>query len=258
VIGFLHSQSLPAYAERVAAFHLGLAETTFTEGKNVVIDYYWADGKVDRVLSLAAELVRKRYAVIVVLGSTPAALALKAATRTIPIIFQIGPDPVAAGLVASLNRPGGNLTGVSIINVEVIAQRLELLHELAPMAKSVALLVNPTNAAATEAETKEMQRAAQVRGLSLAVLNATTPAEIELVRLRPAVIVTTGGTRAAFAAKAATQAIPIVFEVGIDPIETGLVASLNRPSSNLTRPRYAHPQISNARSVPSRFIPMGG
>src|SRR5262249_53092279 len=178
VVGFLHSQSLPAYAERVAAFHRGLAETTFIEGKNVAIDYYWAGGKVDRVLSLAAEMVRKRYAVIVVLGSTPAALALKAATRTMPIIFQIGPDPVAAGLVTSLNRPGGNLTGASIINVEVIAKRLEILHELVPSAKSVALLVNPSNAAATEAETKEMQWAAQVLGLSLVVLNATTPAEI--------------------------------------------------------------------------------
>lgn len=112
--------------------------------------------------------------VIVILGSTLAALALKTATRTIPIVFQIGPDPVAVGLVASLNRPGGNLTGASIINVEVIAKRLEVLHELVPTAKSVALLVNPTNAAVTEAETKEMQRAAQVLGLSFVVLDATT------------------------------------------------------------------------------------
>jgi putative ABC transport system substrate-binding protein len=179
LIGFLHSQSLPAYAERLSAFHRGLVETGFVEGKNVAIDYYWADGQVDRVLSLAADVVRKRYAVIVVFGSTPAALALKVATQTIPIVFQIGPDPVAAGLVPSLNRPGGNLTGVSVINVEVIAKRLELLHELAPMAKSVALLVNPTNTAATEAETKEMHRAVQVLGLSLVVLNATSQAEIE-------------------------------------------------------------------------------
>jgi putative tryptophan/tyrosine transport system substrate-binding protein len=179
VIGFLHSQSLQSYAEFLPAFHRGLVETGFAEGKNVAIDYYWADGQVDRLLSIATEMVRKRYVVIVVFGSTPAALALKAATQTIPIVFQIGPDPVAVGLVASLNRPGGNLTGASTINVEVIAKRLEMLHELVPTAKSVALLVNPTNAAAALAETKEMQRAARVLGLSLVALNATTPAEIE-------------------------------------------------------------------------------
>jgi putative ABC transport system substrate-binding protein len=121
-IGFLDSQSLPAYAERIPAFHRGLAETGFVEGQNVAIDYHWANGQVGRVVSLAAEVVRKRYAVIVVFGSTPAAQALKEATQTIPIVFQIGPDPVAAGLVASLNRPHGNLTGVSVI-VEVIAKR---------------------------------------------------------------------------------------------------------------------------------------
>jgi putative ABC transport system substrate-binding protein len=179
VIGFLHSQSLPPYVEPVAAFHRGLAETGYIEGRNVAIDYRWAEGQVGRVVALAAEMVRNRYAVIAVLGSTPGALALKAATQTIPIVFSVGPDPVAAGLVVSLNRPGGNLTGASVINVEVIAKRLELLHELVPAAKSVALLVNPDNAAATEAEMKEMQRAAHVLGLRLIVLNARAPAEIE-------------------------------------------------------------------------------
>jgi ABC-type uncharacterized transport system substrate-binding protein len=178
-IGFLHSQSPPAAVERLPAFHRGLAETGYIEGKNVAIDYRWGEGHVDRVVALAAEMVRNRYAVIAVIGSTPGALALKAATQTVPIVFQIGPDPVTAGLVASLNRPGGNLTGVSVINVEVIAKRLQLLHELVPAAKSVAFLVNPDNAAATEAEMKEMQRAAQVLGLRLIVLNASTPAEIE-------------------------------------------------------------------------------
>jgi putative ABC transport system substrate-binding protein len=178
VIGFLHSQSPPADA-RVAAFHRGLAETGYIEGKNVAIDYRWAEGHVDRVIALAAEMVHNRYAVIAVFGSTPGALALKAATQTVPIVFQIGPDPVTAGLVASLSRPGGNLTGATGINVETIAKRLELLNELVPAAKSVAFLVNPDNAAATEAEMKEMQRAAQVLGLRLIVLNARTPAEIE-------------------------------------------------------------------------------
>jgi putative tryptophan/tyrosine transport system substrate-binding protein len=179
VVAFLYSQSPAGSVELMAAFHRGLAETGYIEGKNVAIDYRWAEGHVDRVVALATEMVRSRYAVIAVFGSTPGALALKAATQTIPIVFQIGPDPVTAGLVASLNRPGGNLTGTSIINVEVIAKRLELLHELVPSAKSVAFLVNPDNAAATEAETKEMQRAAQLLGLRLIVLNASTPAEIE-------------------------------------------------------------------------------
>jgi len=179
VIGFLHSQSLPAFVEPMAAFHRGLAETGYIEGKNVAIDYRWAEGHVDRVVALAAEMVRNRYAVIAVIGSTPGALALKAATQTVPIVFQVGPDPVTVGLVASLNRPGGNLTGVSVINVEMIAKRLEILHELVPAAKSVAFLVNPDNAAATEAEMKEMQGAAQSLGLRLMVLNARTQAEIE-------------------------------------------------------------------------------
>src|SRR5271169_3591275 len=105
VIGFLHSQSLPAFVEPVAAFHRGLAETSYIEGKNVAIDYRWAEGHVDRVVALAAEMVRNRYAVIAMIGSTPGALALKAATQTVPIVFQVGPDPVTADLVASLNRP---------------------------------------------------------------------------------------------------------------------------------------------------------
>jgi putative ABC transport system substrate-binding protein len=124
-------------------------------------------------------MARNRYAVIVVAGSTPGALALKEATQTVPVVFLIGPDAVAAGLVASLNRPGGNLTGASIISVEIIAKRLEMLHELVPAVNSVALLVNPTNANVTEAETKELRRAAGEFGLRLLVLKASTPAEIE-------------------------------------------------------------------------------
>jgi putative tryptophan/tyrosine transport system substrate-binding protein len=179
VIGLLHGQSPEANTKYVAAFRRGLIETGFTEGTNVSIDYHWSEGHVDRVIALANEMARNRYAAIVVLGSTPGALALKAATQTIPIIFQIGPDPVAAGLVASLNHPGGNLTGASIINVEVIAKRLELLLELVPAAKSVAHLVNVTNAAATEAETNEMRAAASALGLRLVTLSASTPNEIE-------------------------------------------------------------------------------
>jgi putative tryptophan/tyrosine transport system substrate-binding protein len=181
VIGLLSSQSREAGGEslRLEAFHRGLAETGYVEGRNVAVEYRWAEGQNDRMPALAAELVRRRMAVIATLGTTPGALALKAATQTIPIVFMIGPDPVAAGLVASLNRPGGNLTGVTVNNVEVIAKRLELLHELVPAAKSIAFLINPNNPAATAAETGELQAAARVLGLNLLLLNASTAAEIE-------------------------------------------------------------------------------
>jgi putative tryptophan/tyrosine transport system substrate-binding protein len=179
VIGLLLAQSPDSYATYLAAFHRGLAEAGYVEGRNVVIESRWAEGQADRLSALAADLVRARPAVIVVLG-TPGALSLKAATQTIPVVFQIGPDPVAVGLVPSLGRPGGNLTGVTISNVEVIAKRLEALHELLPDAALVAFLVNPTNAAATEAELMEMRIAAGTLGLRLLVVNSSTPGEIEI------------------------------------------------------------------------------
>jgi putative ABC transport system substrate-binding protein len=178
VIGFLGSSSPDEFAPVQNAFRQGLNESGFEEGRNVAIEYRWAESQLNRLPALAADLVRRRVAVIAA-GSTPAALAAKAATTTIPIIFATGADPVALGLVASLNRPGGNLTGTSTISVEMIAKRLELLAELLPAAKSVALLVNPTNAAATEAETKEMRIAASALGLRLVVLNASTRNGIE-------------------------------------------------------------------------------
>jgi len=179
VVGFLGGQSREAARESIEAFHRGLAETGYVEGRNVAIEYRWADGQTDRMPALAAELVRLRMAVIAAVGTTPGALALKAATQTIPIAFVIGPDPVAVGLVESLNRPGGNLTGATNNNVEVIAKRLELLHELVPSARSVAVLVNPNNAPATSAESGELQAAARVLRLDLLTLNASTGAEID-------------------------------------------------------------------------------
>jgi putative tryptophan/tyrosine transport system substrate-binding protein len=175
----LHPQSRDTSREVVTAFLRGLAETGYVEGANVAVEHRWAEGRVDRMPGLAAELVGGGFAAIVVIGSTPGALALKAATQTIPIVFSVGPDPVATGLVASLNRPGGNLTGVTVSNVQVIAKRLELLHELAPRATTMALLVNPTNAAATRAELTETQSAAQALGLRLMVVNASKPTEID-------------------------------------------------------------------------------
>src|SRR4051812_46920773 len=146
VIGFLHPESLVAMREDAAAFHRGLAATGFVENRNVALEYRWAEGQNDRLPALAAELVRREVAVIVALG-TPATVAAKAATNTIPIVFQVGVDPREFGFVASLNRPGGKLTGVAELNVEVTAKCLEVLHELVPAAASIAFLGNPANLA---------------------------------------------------------------------------------------------------------------
>jgi putative ABC transport system substrate-binding protein len=145
VIGFLHLTSLETNRENLAAFRLGLGDTGYIENKNVAIEYRWAQGRNDRLPTLVAELVGRQVTVIVVLESTNGALAAKAATNTIPVVFMQGADPVRIGLVDSLNRPGGNLTGINLFLVEVVAKRLELLLELVPTAKSIAYLRNPTN-----------------------------------------------------------------------------------------------------------------
>ena len=173
VIGFLHSASFDTIANLVQSFHQGLSEAGFVEGRNVSIEYRWAEGHYDRLPALAADLVRRQVAVIMASGGTPAALAAKAATTAIPIVVLVGVDPVTAGLVASLNQPGGNVTGISILNVAVVAKRLELLHELVPTAAVIALLVNPTNPVYTEPEIKEARDAAGSLGLQLQVLNAS-------------------------------------------------------------------------------------
>ena len=199
VIGFLSAQSPDTNADRLRAFRQGLKETGYVEGENVAIEYRWASNQLDRLPELAAELVRRRVAVIAAtIGPTPS-FAAKAATTTIPIVFAVGEDPVRLGLVASLARPGGNLTGINVFNAELTAKRLELLRELVPAAARVAVLVNPANAATTESQLRDVEPAARALGLQIQVLNASTSREINaafaaFVRERPdALFVATDG-----------------------------------------------------------------
>jgi putative tryptophan/tyrosine transport system substrate-binding protein len=180
VVGHLGSQSSDVLSSRMGAFREGLSEMGYVESRNVAIEYRWAEGQRDRLPALAADLVRRQVAVIVTGGSSAAALAAKAATSTIPIVFSTAGDPVALGVVASLNRPGGNLTGVTTLNVEVGPKRLELLHEVVPTAAIVALLVNP-NGANTEAVSNYTQAAARSLGLQLHVLSASSEADFDTV-----------------------------------------------------------------------------
>ena len=166
VIGFLSSAASQSYAHVVAAFRQGLKEVGYVEGQNITVEALWADGQYDRLPVLAAELVRRQVAVIATTG-TPSAFAAKAATTTIPIVFEIGFDPVLVGLVASLNRPSGNLTGVTNLGVEVGSKQLGLLHELVPTATTVGLLVNPTDRTLAEALLQEVLQAADKLGTRL-------------------------------------------------------------------------------------------
>jgi putative ABC transport system substrate-binding protein len=178
VVGWIHGGSPDGSEHFVSAFRQGLREAGYIDNQNMQVDYRWANEQYDQLPELVADLVRRQVAVIVAAFNTPAALAAKAATTTIPIVFGVGSDPVALGLVASLNRPGGNLTGVSILTNAVLAKRLELLHELIPKAAVVALLVNPTNPS-SELEIKEVRTAARTLGLQLHVVNASSGGELE-------------------------------------------------------------------------------
>jgi len=181
VIGFLNPTSLDAWTDRLLrGFRQGLKETGFVEGENVAIEYRWADNQIDRLPALAGDLVRRQVAVIVATGGMPSPLAAKAATTTIPIVFNVGDDPVKRGLVASLARPGGNLTGTNFFGAELGAKRLELLRELVPAATRVAVLVNPADVANTETALRDVEAAARAMGLQIQVLNASTSREIDL------------------------------------------------------------------------------
>jgi putative ABC transport system substrate-binding protein len=181
VVGFLGSGSRNVFTDRLRAFHIGLGEAGYVEGGNVAIEYRWADNQYDQLPALAAELARRQVAVIAVPGSTPGALAAKSVTMTIPVVFYVAVDPVEAGLVTSLNRPGGNLTGVSSLNAELAPKALELLHELVPATTSVALLVNPTNPRFAATFSREAQSAAGKLGLQVHIVAAGNVGDFDQV-----------------------------------------------------------------------------
>jgi len=178
VVGFVNAASAQGAAEQLAAFLKGLEENGYVEGRNVAIEYRWAESQFDRLPAMMADLVHRQVAVIAA-TTTPAALAAKAATTTIPIVFETGTDPIQLGLVTSLNRPGGNITGVTQFIVEVAPKRLELLHELVPTARTIGVLVNLAAPAVAQAQLRAIQSAANTLGLELQVLNASSAQDFD-------------------------------------------------------------------------------
>jgi putative tryptophan/tyrosine transport system substrate-binding protein len=234
MVGLLDSRAAETTADRLRGFHHGLRESGYVEGESVSIVYRWADGDNRRLPELAADLIRRQVAVIAATGGTPAALAAKAATTTVPIVFAVPDDPVGLGLVASLPRPGGNLTGVNFFNAEVAAKRLELMRELVPSAKRVAVLVNPTNAANTEANLQQLQPAAKALGAQIEVVRAASSREIDsafaaMVRERPDVLFVMGdglfnSRRLQLAMLAARHALPACYASRDYPASGGLMS----------------------------------
>src|SRR5262245_28542985 len=220
VIGFINVAPAQSYKPQLAAFLKGLDEKGYVDGRNVTIEYRWAEGHIDRLPSMAADLVSRQVTVIAA-TTTPAALAAKAATTTIPIVFTTIGDPVRLRLVTSLHRPGGNITGVTQLNIEVAPKRLELLHELVPTARVVALLANSANPNA-ETNTKEMQAAARTLGLELHILNASTERDFDgvfmkLIQLRAGGLVIGADTLFAsrseqLAALAFRHSVPTIYQ----------------------------------------------
>jgi len=223
VIGFINAGSADGSVHYVVAFRKGLNETGYIEGQNVTVEYRWMEGQNDRAPALVADLVRRQVAVIATPASTSAALAAKAATATIPVVFGVPEDPVKLGLVASLARPGGNVTGTNFFNTEVIAKRLRLLHDLVPKAVRVAVVVNPSNAVLTETTLRAVQEAAPTIGLQIQILNASTIGEIDaafaaLARERPDALFVAPDAffqsrRVQFATLTARDRIPVSYSV---------------------------------------------
>jgi putative tryptophan/tyrosine transport system substrate-binding protein len=231
VVGYLHPDSPQPMARLLTAFREGLSETGYVEGRNVAIEYRWAHNDLSQMPKLVADLVRRRVAVIATPGSSNAALAAKAATTTIPIVFSIGVDPVQLGLVVSLNRPGGNVTGVNSMSNELVAKRLGLLHELLPAAARVAVLINPNNASS---QMIGAQAAAAAIGLQIEVLTASTETDIDtafasLVQRRAAALLVGSDAlfnnrRVQIATLAARHAVPAIYPFRTDAEAGGLVS----------------------------------
>ena len=221
VIGLLGATTAQGYAAQLAAFRQGLSEAGFVEGRNVAIEYRWAEDQYDQLPTLAADLVRRQVAVIATIGGNAASLAAKAATTTIPVVFHGSVDPVEAGFVASLNRPGGNVTGVVTLNIDTGQKRLELIHELLPAATTIGLLLNPTNAVA-EVQSKDLQAAARTLGLQLRIVHASSepdfgPAFATLSQAQTGgLVIGTDGflvsQSAELAALAVRHALPAIFQ----------------------------------------------
>jgi putative ABC transport system substrate-binding protein len=234
VVGFLHGESFEERRDRLPAFHRGLAETGYVEGRNVLVEYRWAEGRNDRLSVLAEDLVQLRVAVIAIPGSLPATLAAKAATQTIPIVFMIAGDPVRIGLVSSLARPSGNLTGITTLSNELSAKRLEIMHELVPAATLIAFLVNPSNPILVDADTREMQRAARALGVRLLILNASSAYEIEeafaaIVREQAGGLVVNADAffttqRNQLAALASRHGVPAIYQYRENAVAGGLMS----------------------------------
>ena len=227
VVGFLHPASVHAAGDQLRAFHQGLKEAGFVDGENVAIEYRWADNRTDRLPALAADLVRRRVAVIATVGTS--AFAAKAATTTIPIVFVGGEDPVKLGLVASLARPGGNLTGINWLGGELAAKRLELLRQLMPAATRVAVLVNPAFATLTEITLRDVEAAARAMRLQIQVLNADTSREIDAAfEIIDALIVGPGpffnSRRVQMAQLAARYAVPAFHTTRLEAEAGGLMS----------------------------------
>jgi putative ABC transport system substrate-binding protein len=234
VVGIINAGSPETSVSRVTAFRQGLGELGYVEGQNVTIDYRWAEGRYDRYPELVADLIRRKVSVIATGASGPAAFAAKAATSSIPIVFGVGEDPVRLGLVASLARPGGNVTGVNFFTAEVAAKRLGLLRELAPRTTRVAVLVNPANAASADSTARDVRAAAPALGLQVQMLNAATVREIDtayasLVRERADALVVAGdgffnSRRVQLAMLAVRHAIPATYSVRDYPEAGGLIS----------------------------------
>ena len=244
VIGFLSGATSETMRELVAAFHRGLADAGFAAGRNLTIEYRYAEGNNDRLPALAMDLVRREVSVIAVVGSTPAALATKAATQTIPIVFFIGTDPVKVGLVASLARPGGNITGITALVVELLSKALDLMHNLMPPDTKIAALINPANVPQSAAERSLIQNAAHVLGAPIFVLNASSPSEIEsafetLVRERIGALVVSGENffltqRGLMVELAARHAVPTIYAAREFVLAGGLM-SYGTPQADAVR-----------------------